>query len=96
VNDEAAFGAIAAIKDRGLLIPEDIAIVSIDNIELWKMVRPALATVRVSKATLANYAIQYLISHRDHVNGQPASIMLSSSWSGILRREGERTLEIPA
>jgi LacI family transcriptional regulator len=75
-NDEAAFGAIAAIKDQGVLIPEDIAIVSIDNIELSKMVRPALTTVRVPKATLANYAIQYLVSHRDHANRQPASIML--------------------
>lgn len=75
-NDEAAFGAIAAIKDQGLLIPEDIAIVSIDNIELSKMVRPALTTVRVPKATLANYAIQYLVSHRDHASRQPASILL--------------------
>jgi DNA-binding LacI/PurR family transcriptional regulator len=61
-TDESAIAAIAAIKDRGLDVPRDIAIASIDNIEMASIVRPALTTVRVPKQTMANFAIQYLIA----------------------------------
>lgn len=64
-TDEAAIGAMAAITDHGLSIPQDIAIVSIDNIEIASMVRPALTTVDVPKRTLARLAIQSLITQRD-------------------------------
>lgn len=59
-TDESAIAAMAAIKDAGLDIPGDIAISSIDNIEMASMIRPALTTVRVPKQTMANMAIQYL------------------------------------
>ena len=48
-SDEAAIGAIAALKDHGLRVPDDIAVVSIDNIELASMIRPALTTVDIPK-----------------------------------------------
>lgn len=59
-TDEAAIGAIAALKDHDLRVPEDIAVASIDNIELASMVRPALTTVDIPKQALARFAIQSL------------------------------------
>lgn len=64
-TDEAAIGAIAALKDHGLRVPEDIAVASIDNIELASMVRPALTTVDIPKRTLARLAIQSLQSQQE-------------------------------
>ncbi len=76
-NDEAAITAIAALHDSGLRVPDDIAIVSIDNIELASVIRPALTTVSVPQYNLGRYAIQFLMSRRDFSMPQPASMVLS-------------------
>ena len=75
-NDESAIGAMAAIQDRGLSVPGDIAIISIDNIEMSGMVRPALTTVNVPKQTIASHAIQFLITQRNFPERHPASMVL--------------------
>lgn len=75
-TDESAISAIAAIKDRGLDVPGDIAITSIDNIEMAAMVRPALTTVRVPKRSMANSAIQYLSADSNFEVRKEMSILL--------------------
>jgi DNA-binding LacI/PurR family transcriptional regulator len=64
-TDEAAIGAIASLKDHGLRVPEDIAVASIDNIEMASMMRPALTTVDIPKRMLARFAIQSLQTQKD-------------------------------
>ena len=44
-TDEMAIGAIHAIQDYGLKVPEDISVISVDNIRMASMVRPELTTV---------------------------------------------------
>jgi len=44
-TDEMAIGAIHAIQDAGLRVPEDIAVMSVDNVRMASMVRPQLSTV---------------------------------------------------
>jgi len=44
-TDEMAIGAIHTIQDHGLRVPEDISVVSVDNIRMASMVRPQLTTV---------------------------------------------------
>lgn len=45
-NDEMAFGAIKAILEKGLRVPEDISIVGFDDIEMCEYSTPELTTVR--------------------------------------------------
>ena len=75
-TDEAAIGAIAAVKDHGLRVPEDVAVVSIDNIELSSMVRPALTTVDIPKQALARYAVQSLQTQTSFPDQTQVSIVL--------------------
>ncbi len=75
-NDEAGIAAMAALHDRGLRVPDDVAIASIDDIELASMVRPALTTVNIPKRRMGTYAIQFLISQRDVLSPQAASMVL--------------------
>ena len=44
-TDEMAIGAIHAIQDEGLKVPDDISIISVDNSRMASMVRPQLSTV---------------------------------------------------
>ncbi|AFZ66785.1 LacI family DNA-binding transcriptional regulator [Deinococcus peraridilitoris] len=45
-NDVMAFGAMDAIKDHGLRIPDDISVIGFDDIPMSAQVHPPLTTVR--------------------------------------------------
>ncbi len=75
-SDEAAIGTIAALTDHGLRIPEDVAIASIDNLEISSMIRPALTTVDIPKRMLAKFAIQVLQTQKDYGVDSAVSMVL--------------------
>jgi DNA-binding LacI/PurR family transcriptional regulator len=75
-NDESAISAIAALHDNCVKVPQDIAIVSIDNIEMAKMIRPSLTTVDVPKRQMATYAIQLSLFQEQVKYQQSASIVV--------------------
>jgi len=60
-NDEMAYGAIEAIKEEGLRIPEDVAIVGYDDIEFSRMLSPSLTSVTFDKYTLGYRAFKMLL-----------------------------------
>ncbi|GAF14324.1 LacI-family regulatory protein [Bacillus sp. JCM 19046] len=60
-NDEMAIGAMRAIKEKGLKIPEDIAIAGFDDIPTAKYTDPALTTVRVNKKQWGKEAAKRLL-----------------------------------
>lgn len=75
-NDEAAIAALAALRDKNRRVPEDIAIVSIDNTDAAAFVRPALTTVNVPRSEMVDYAFQFLLSQRIQPINPPASMVL--------------------
>ena len=75
-TDELAISALAALRDNGLRVPEDIAVASIDNIPLSEMVRPALTTVDIPKYEMGAHAVQFLISQQNGSMSKRASLLL--------------------
>jgi len=61
VNDETAIGAMRAIKEKGLKIPEDISVVGFDDIEQSSHTDPPLTTVRVYKEDMGRAAVKKLL-----------------------------------
>lgn len=59
-NDMMALGAMSALKDAGLSIPEDVSIMGFDDIIFSKAWRPALTTMSVSKYELGRKAFELL------------------------------------
>jgi len=60
ISDKTAFGAMEAIREAGLRIPEDIAVASIDNTMESRFTRPPLTTVHIPKYELGVLAMQKL------------------------------------
>lgn len=60
-NDMMAIGAIRAVRDRGLGVPEDISIIGFDDIPLAPATFPALSTVAQPKLEIARVATELLI-----------------------------------
>lgn len=61
-NDLTAIGAIGAIHERKLKIPQDISVMGFDNIQLSAFTEPALSTVNVPRVELANAAFRALLN----------------------------------
>ncbi len=59
-NDLMAIGAMAAIYEAGLRVPEDISIVGFDDIELSAYAHPPLTTLHVPRRELAAAAFRSL------------------------------------
>ena len=57
VNDLMAIGAMAAIRDRGLTVPGDVAVAGFDDIPQAADSGPSLTTVRVPMETLGREAV---------------------------------------
>lgn len=65
-NDELAILLLKTLQNYGYLIPEDIGIVGFDDIELGKMVIPALTTVHVQKKLMGKKVTQRLLYRMNH------------------------------
>lgn len=61
-DDESATGVIAALRQAGLRVPEDIAIVGFDDVPLSRHLTPPLTTVRAPIETVGYEAARQLIS----------------------------------
>ncbi|MGB7799963.1 LacI family DNA-binding transcriptional regulator [Buttiauxella sp.] len=60
-NEELAIGAMLAITERGLRIPQDISLICYDSGERAPFVRPALTSVHFPITEMARYAIRKLL-----------------------------------
>lgn len=64
-NDLMALGAIRACGERGLRIPDDVAIIGFDDISFAAMATPSLSSVRVDKYALGQKAMARLVAMID-------------------------------
>lgn len=61
-NDPLALGAMRTVLDRGLRVPEDVAIAGFDDSEDGRFSTPTLTTVSQDKRQIARYAVDLLVS----------------------------------
>lgn len=66
-NDVTAIGAMRAILERGLRIPEDVSVIGFDDIEMASYVLPQLTTIHVWKREMGTRAVQTLL---DSIEGK--------------------------
>jgi DNA-binding LacI/PurR family transcriptional regulator len=62
-------GAMSALEEAGVKIPEDISIVGIDNISFATLARPPLTTINVPReqlGTTAFHALERIIQLKRH------------------------------
>jgi DNA-binding LacI/PurR family transcriptional regulator len=70
-NDLTAIGALGAIFEHGLRVPEDISIIGFDDIQLSAYTAPPLTTVHVPHGEIAKAAIHALLSTKQEVGKKP-------------------------
>lgn len=86
---------MAAIREAGLRIPEDIAVAGFDDVPMARYVSPALTTVGVRIAELGKAALEQLMTQIEgrhdgtphaHIR-MPADLMIRASSSNERSRK---------
>jgi LacI family transcriptional regulator len=68
-TDLTAIGAIRAIKEKGLKIPDDISIIGFDDVTISSYIDPPLTTMRINKRELGTQAVSELIKLLEEKKG---------------------------
>jgi LacI family transcriptional regulator len=98
-NDPAAIGAMKAVWDAGLRVPDDIAVVGVGDIALGDLLRVPLTTVGWSRKEQGRYAAELLLKaveqdgedEPQRVIIPPQLIVRESCGAGHQRRRETRT-----
>jgi DNA-binding LacI/PurR family transcriptional regulator len=61
-NDQMALGALRALRDHHLRVPEDVSVVGFDDIPEAAYFEPPLTTVRQDFAALGAQSVEYLVA----------------------------------
>ena len=64
-NDLTAIGAMGAIHEHGLRIPEDLSVMGFDGIELSGYMQPGLTTMLVPRGEVSTLAFRSLLQHHE-------------------------------
>lgn len=81
-NDEMALGAMRALQEHGMAIPNDVSVVGFDDLPYARMVRPALSTVHQDIRQLGQHAARALLRV---VRGEPVPELTIQTVSFVER-----------
>ena len=73
-NDLLAFGALQALADKRVHVPDDVSLVGITNIQLAQEMRPTLTTVSLNIEDVATASINLLLDMIEDPEHQPTLI----------------------
>lgn len=68
LNDVLALGAMRVLYERGLRVPDDVAVAGFDDIEDGRFARPSLTTIQPGRDEIARTAVDLLM---DRLSGTP-------------------------
>ena len=76
-NDAMAVGAYQAIWQKGLRIPQDIAVIGYDDIDLAAFLTPPLTTIHQPKDELGKLAVDKLLRRMDDADAPSDLLVLT-------------------
>jgi LacI family transcriptional regulator len=75
-HDLIAIGILRALRDLGILVPEEVSVVGFDDVQWASIVSPSLTTVRQPYASLADEAFTLLLERIDKPNRKARHLKL--------------------
>ena len=92
-NDMMAIGCLLALGERGVSVPDEIAIAGFDDIPIARFVHPALTTVRVRIVDLGRSALEHLASQVEAPRARVAAVPTPSCEIVVRASCGARTTD---
>ena len=76
-GDNCAQGLLSVAKDRGVRIPEAVAIIGFDDLPMARLSTPALTTIRQPLKEMAEAAYKMAVSQRDEILRNPKKVIFN-------------------
>ena len=96
-NDSMAIGALAALRDAGVSVPDDMAVAGFDDIPIARYMSPPLTSVRVQISEMGERAVHMLLraigGENQHDKQQeilPTTLVIRESCGGKQRAQTGR------
>lgn len=88
-NDQMALGAMRALRENGLHIPEDVSVVGFDDIPEAACFEPPLTTIRQDFNVLGKQSVEYLV---DRINQPDTPLQQRVLYPALIERQSTRKL----
>ncbi len=75
-SDNIALGAIKAIQEKGLCIPDDISIIGFDDLEICSYTTPALTTIHAPAYDMGQYGVNFLFAASNLSSDTPIKVKM--------------------
>jgi len=104
-NDISAFGALAALRDAGKRVPQDVALIGFDDIPATVAQTPPLTSIYNPTFELASAAVQLLLSYMNSGQNAPEIVKVPTQlvirqscgcWPGMIKTTARPRLAEPA
>ncbi|MFT4416615.1 LacI family DNA-binding transcriptional regulator [Fredinandcohnia humi] len=79
-NDLIALGAMNAIQEAGLTVPEDISVIGCDDILFAQMSRPKLSSISIPAYQIGVTAVDMMVDRIKGVSTQPRNLVLEHKF----------------
>ena len=96
-SDSMAIGALRALHEAGIRVPDDVSLVSFNDIEMAQFTSPPLTTVKIPTKEMGRLGVKMMI---DRLNGRemPIKIMVPTTLvvresCGALRRQNDNNIQ---
>lgn len=87
MNDDLALGALRALQERGIRVPEDVALMGFDDIADAQFSFPSLTTVEPGRHEIARLAVEYLIERVGEADASPVPARTTAPDFSLVVRE---------
>jgi DNA-binding LacI/PurR family transcriptional regulator len=77
-SDMLAVGALAAAREKGFRVPEDVSVAGFDDIDFAAFSNPPLTTVRVPASQMGKMAVEMLLEMIEGNSGEVRQITLDT------------------
>jgi DNA-binding LacI/PurR family transcriptional regulator len=77
-NDQAAIGAIKALNEHGIAVPQDIAVCGFDNLFPSTLITPAITTISIPRYEMGVTAVREVLRRIRNKNANPSQYVLNA------------------
>lgn len=76
-GDNCALGLLSSARDRGVRVPEDIAIVGFDDLLIAQLSTPTITTIKQPLKEIAEATYKMAVNQRDEILRKPQNIVFN-------------------
>jgi DNA-binding LacI/PurR family transcriptional regulator len=83
-NDEVALAVLAGVRELGLTVPADLAVIGVDDIPPARLAAPPLTTVTTDQSAVAAHLVETVLAA---MKGEPGPLFQAADLVGVVKRE---------